>query len=116
MLKRHRRGLVILTLGALCVGNLGAGYRSRGVPGQIEFLFQALVGLAEKSQDNAETIQLLVARIDELEARLCEFHGEGSIVCPATCPVGICTHPEGDPCESENPPPACDASGGPGGD
>jgi hypothetical protein len=125
MTGKNRRGLLILALVVLCLGVLaGRLYGSQGVPGQLEFLFQVVEDLAEESEDHDEKIELIVAHIGELKASLCEFYGDGPrpSFCgldgpDSDCVPGICdTQHEGDPCESANPPPTCDAGGGPGGD
>lgn len=121
MVKRHRRGLVILALGALCVGILGVGalYRSRGVPEQLHILFQAVAALSERSQEHDEQIQMIVDHIGDLKASLCEFHGAGSSpdfcgpggptsdCVPGICDIEIPTHP----CDAFPPPPGCDSGG-----
>jgi len=78
MTRKNYRPLLILAVVALSLGGLGMGsrYWSHAVPGQIDFLFQAVAGLSEKSQEHDEAIELVVAHIDELKASLCEFYGQ----------------------------------------
>jgi hypothetical protein len=126
-MKRYRRTLLILSLVALCIGVLGAGghYWSRGVPMQLQVLFQSVAALSEKSEVHDEHIQLIVADFGELKASLCAFYGTGprpDVCAPdgtpiSECVVGICdTTGEGDPCEGPNPPSSCGNPdpGGPG--
>jgi hypothetical protein len=103
---------MILALVALGVGILGAGavYRSHGVPGQIQFLFHAVAGLSERSEENEEDIGLIVAHIRLMKESLCEIHeAEAPGFCDTDCVEGICdTTGEGDACEGPNPPANCD--------
>jgi hypothetical protein len=126
-MKRYRRTLLILSLVPLCIGVLGAGghYWSRGVPMQLQVLFQSVAALSEKSEVHDEHIQLIVADFGELKASLCAFYTTGprpDVCAPdgtpiSECVVGICdTTGEGDPCEGPNPPSSCGNPdpGGPG--
>lgn len=108
---------MILALVALCVGIVGAGavYRSRGVPGEIQFLFQAVAGLSEKSQEHDEKIRLIVAHIRDLKASLCDFHSTEPMpdFCGPDqfeCVPGICDSEFHDPCIDQ--PGLCDDDGG----
>ena len=118
MMKRYRRTLLILSLVALCIGVLGAGghFRSRGVPMQLQVLYQSVAALSEKSEVHDEHIQLIVDDFGDLKASLCAFYGTGpspDLCGPdgkpiSKCVVGICnTTDEGDACEGPNPPASC---------
>lgn len=117
MTRKSQRVLLILAVVAVSLGGLGMGsrYWSHGVPGQIDFLFQAVAGLSEKSQEHDESIELIVAHISELTASLCEFYGEephpGFCGPPSSpCIPGSCDTHNVDPCEVNPDLPGCSAS------
>ena len=110
-MKRHRRTLLILALAGLCIGVLGAGghYWSRGVPMQLQVLFQSVAALSETSEVHDERIQMIVDHIRLMKESLCDIHAaEAPGFCVTDCVKGICdTQGEGDACEGPNPPASC---------
>jgi len=114
MTRKIQRVLLILAVMAVSLGGLGMGsrYWSQGVPGHIDFLFQAVAGLSEKSQEHDEAIELIAAHISELTASLCEFYGEESHpgFCgppSAPCVDGVCDTENVHPCEIDPTLPGC---------
>ena len=121
MERRPQRWLLILTLLAVSIGIIGAGFhfRSRGVIGfiqaEMQFLAEDVGELSERSQEHDEQIQLIVDHIRDLKASICDLPGSGPLpdFCGvSTCVPGICEI-RPDPCEALGLPPGCeDAAGG----